>query len=293
MSILRRTMASNLDLQPLPRVETVSLFPELRGELLALLRALSPAEWDRETVCAGWSVKDIAAHLLADDLGRLSWGRDNYVSPSFATGLDLSTLAGFVAAIDRQNAVWVEAARRLSPGVSIELLGVSGAWVDAYFANLDLDALGMPVDWAGPEPAPVWLDVAREYTERWVHQQQIRDAVGKPGLKERRWLAPVLETFARALPRALADADVPEGTAVRLIVTGEAGGEWVARRNGGVWQLGTAPGLADAATVTLDQEIAWRLFTKGVTRDVARGSTKKEGDADLGERVLGTVAILG
>jgi uncharacterized protein (TIGR03083 family) len=281
------------ELQPLPPVDTTALFPELRAELIALLGDLTPEEWDRETVCDGWSVKDIAAHLLADDLGRLSWGQDGYVSPSFAAGLDISTLAGFVAAIDRQNAVWVEAARRLSPGVLMELLDVSGRWVDVYFASLDLEALGMPVEWAGPDPAPVWLDVAREYTERWVHQQQIRDAVGRPGLKERRWLAPVLETFVRALPVALAGSNAPDGTVVRLVVTGDAGGEWIALRRDDRWHLGKISNLDAAAVVTLDQETAWRLMTKGITKDEARRLAAIAGDGELGERVLGTVAILG
>ncbi|HEX3202686.1 MAG TPA: hypothetical protein VHW42_12245 [Actinomycetes bacterium] len=38
-----------------------------------------------------------------------------------------------------------------------------------------------PVSWVGPDPAPNWLDVAREYSERWTHQQQIRDAAEIPG----------------------------------------------------------------------------------------------------------------
>ena len=61
-----------------------------------------------------------------------------------------------------------------------------------------------PIDWAGPEPAPIWLHVAREYTERWVHQQHIRDAVGRPGLNERRWLGPVLESLRPWVARVLA-----------------------------------------------------------------------------------------
>ena len=124
-------------------------------------------------------MKDVTAHLLGDDIGRLSWGRDGYVNPAFAAGLDIATLPGLVAAIDRQNAVWVTGARRISSRLLIELLETTGELTEAYFASLDMTALGMPVDWAGPEPAPVWLDVAREYTERWVHQQHIRDAVGK------------------------------------------------------------------------------------------------------------------
>jgi hypothetical protein len=43
-------------------------------------------------------------------------------------------------------------------------------------------AMGEPVTWAGPEPAPIWLDIAREYTERWLHQAQVRDATRNPPL---------------------------------------------------------------------------------------------------------------
>jgi uncharacterized protein (TIGR03083 family) len=50
---------------------TVHLFPEERARLLQLLHGLTE-EWRAPTACAGWSVKNVAAHLLGDDLGRLS-----------------------------------------------------------------------------------------------------------------------------------------------------------------------------------------------------------------------------
>jgi hypothetical protein len=237
-------------------------------------------------------VKDVALHLLGDDMGRLSWGRDGSVSPAFAAGLDISTLPGLIAAIDRQNAVWVDGARRLSPRLLIELLTMSGELTEAYFRTLDLSALGMPVDWAGPEPAPVWLDLAREYTERWVHQQHIRDAVHRPGLKERRWLGPVLAAFMYGLPRALSAVAAAEGTAVRCTIGGDAGGEWLALRRDGAWVLGSAPDLAADATVTLDPDVAWRLFTKGIDREEATRGSHIVGDPGLAERVFDTVSIL-
>mgnify|MGYP006164304663 CR=1 FL=1 len=43
-----------------------------------------------------------SAHLLGDDIGRLSWGRDGYVNPAFAAGLDIATLPGLIAAIIAQ-----------------------------------------------------------------------------------------------------------------------------------------------------------------------------------------------
>jgi uncharacterized protein (TIGR03083 family) len=260
--------------------------------LLELLGDLSASDWEAPTVCAGWSVKDVAAHLLGDDIGRLSWGRDGYVNPAFAAGLDVATLPGLIAAIDRQNAVWVAGMRRISPRLLIELLEMTGELTEAYFASLDMTALGMPVDWADPAPAPVWLDVAREYTERWVHQQHIRDSVGKPGLKERRWFAPVLDAFVRGLPRVLRDAPSPDGTTLRLIISGDAGGEWIALRQNEEWMLGTAPGMAVDATIELGEDSAWRLFTKGISKEEARRSARIDGDEALAERALDTVSIL-
>jgi uncharacterized protein (TIGR03083 family) len=280
-------------LTPLPAIDTLPLFAGERSALLSLLCDLSASDWEAQTVCPGWAVKDVAAHLLGDDIGRLSWGRDGYVNPAFAAGLDIATLPGLVAAIDRQNAVWVTGTRRISPRLLVELLEMTGELTVTYFASLDMTALGMPVDWAGPEPAPVWLDVAREYTERWVHQQHIRDAVGKPGLKERRWFAPVLDAFVRGLPRVLRDAPAADGSALRLTITGEAGGEWVALRHDGDWKLGTAPGMNVDATVELDEDHAWRLFTKDISKDEARRGARIEGNEALAERALDTVSILG
>ncbi len=279
-------------LAPLPRIETLPLFPGERAALLDVLGDLAPDAWDLPTACPGWSVKDVAAHLLGDDLGRLSWGRDDYAHPAFAAGLDIATLPGLVAAIDRQNAVWTAGSRRMSPRLILELLALTGEWTQTYFASLDLDATGMPVDWAGSEPAPIWLDVAREYTERWHHQQHIRDAVARPGLKERTWFAPVLDAFVRGVARPLANVSAPTGTALRLTITGDAGGEWVALRENDGWRLGVAPEMAAAASVTLDQETAWRLFTKGIAKDEARRAATIAGDPVLAERILDTVSIL-
>jgi uncharacterized protein (TIGR03083 family) len=277
---------------PLPPVETLHLLSGERGALLSLLNELSPEEWDAPTICPGWSVKDIAGHLIGDDLGILSRGRDAYDNPDFATGLDIAKLPDLILAIDRQNALWVGAMRRLSPRVVMELLAWTGPPTEEYFASLDPEEIGGPVDWAGPEPAPLWLHVAREYTERWVHQQHIRDAVGRPGLNERRWSRPVLEAFVRGLSRVLASETRPDGTALRLVISGDAGGDWVALRRQGAWMLGTDAEMAADATVTLDDQVAWRLFTRGLTADEARAAAHIEGDTALAACVFATVSIL-
>src|SRR4030095_13141383 len=185
------------------------LFPETLYSLIDVLSQLSDEDWNRPTVCSKWSVKDIAAHLLGGKLGVLSRKRDAYTSGEVITGW-----TELVRFINNLNDAWVRAAARLSPRVLCELLKSSGEQISAYFKSLDPYAIGDPVDWAGPEPAPVWLFVGPEdherlahqqpnrgeYTEWWHHQQQIRDAVGKPGLKEPLFFAPVIDTFIRALP---------------------------------------------------------------------------------------------
>ncbi len=217
----------------------VDLFPGERRALLDLLRSLSHRQWARPTACPGWSVHDVALHVLGDDIGVISRKRDRYHDPAAAAGTDLSQWDQLVAFINRQNQAWVQATRRISPHLLCDLLEVTGEAVRAHFSRLDQLALGDPVGWAGPEPAPVWLDTAREYSERWLHQQHIRDAVGQPGLKDRHWFGPVLETFVRALPHTLRRVGAPAGSAVLLTITGDAGGEWLAVRTVEKWVLGS------------------------------------------------------
>ena len=99
------------------------LFPEERAALIDLLAALTDDEWARPTSCAGWSVKDIALHILGGDLGNLSRRRDRFRGPV----PDAATARGEAVPvfINRLNDEWAGAARRLSPQVLRDLLAVA------------------------------------------------------------------------------------------------------------------------------------------------------------------------
>ncbi len=265
------------------------LFPETRAALVSLLESFTVEEWAQPTVCAGWSVKDVALHLLGGDFGILSRRRDACPPPGKAP----QNWAELVDLINTLNDAWAKAARRFSPRVLCDLLRWVGPQVEEYFASLDPLAPGEPVNWASSEPAPNWLDLAREYTERWHHQQQIRDAAGKPGLKEPRYLAPVLAACVHGLPRAFREVAAPEGTLIKLTITGDSGGQWLVAQNAGGWELFVAEGEEPKAEVALDQDDAWRLFTKGLSKETARARAKIHGDLSLGLHVLETVSILG
>jgi uncharacterized protein (TIGR03083 family) len=272
-------------------VVVLHLFPPERASLVELLASLGAEQWQAPTVCPGWSVRDVALHLLGDDIGLLSRRRDG-VTPADASR-EPGGFQELVAFLDRLNQTWVEAARRISPRLLCELLAFTGEATWRYLAGLDPLAVEARVSWVGPDPVPNWLDVAREYTERWTHQQQIRDAVGVPGLKEPAFMAPVLATFVHALPRAFADAPAPAGTAVEVVVGGPAGGCWVLTRTSDGWRLAAGTVAQPVARVALDAETAWRLWTKGIGRAAAEAGASISGDRALGGRVLDAVAIIG
>ncbi len=278
-------------MQEVEPVMVVDLFPQERELLLELFAELAEEDWDRSTVCPGWSVKDIGLHLLGDDLGYLSGKRDRFSNPFF-DNKDMQGWESLVQNINEANEMWVRATRRISPALLSDLLALTGKQFYEYISSLDQMAMNGVVSWAGPGAAPVWLDTAREYTERWLHQQQIRDAVHRPGLKDRKFFHPVLDTFVRALPHTYRDVAVTDAAVIKLVVTGEAGDVWYLVGEANSWFLYKTVELQPVSIVTMDQEMCWRLFTRGVDKDRARIDISIEGDVGLGEKMLDTVSII-
>src|SRR5829696_3754730 len=99
-----------------PGIDVRTTFRDERDLLIQLLRKLDESDWSAETVCPGWSVRDVAAHLLHDDLRRLSRSRDHVVGPVPDAGDALPTF------LNRANDRWVEETRFLSPRLLVDLL---------------------------------------------------------------------------------------------------------------------------------------------------------------------------
>ena len=268
-------------------VIVAELFPEIHAELIFLLRRLSPDDWLKPTVCPGWSVKDVALHILGGEIGNISRRRDGCEA-----NVSINNWEELVKFVNDWNQSWISVARRISPPVLIDLLELVGSQMCTYWQTLDPFSMGGPVDWVGTQPAPVWLDLAREYTERWHHQQHIRDAVGRPGLKQPRYFSPVLETFIRALPRTYQAILSDENTSVSISISGEAGGRWSILRENRAWNLYTGAPDKPTAEVLVDQDIAWRLFTRGIDQLEALNQMIFKGDQNLARKVLGMISII-
>lgn len=270
-------------------IPTTHLFAALDNALVELLRGLNEEEWQRQTISPKWKVKDVAAHLLDGMLRKLSLARDKHFAEAPKSG-SAEDVAAFV---NRLNAEGVRVYRRLSPQVLCDLLDIAAAQSRGFHESLDpMAAAIFPVSWAGESESANWFDIAREYTERWHHQQQIRLAVGKPGMMEREYYFPVLDTFMRSLPHVYSDVAATERSTLKVTVTGEAGGEWFLQKEAAGWMLLPAYEGSFVAEVGIPQAIAWRVFTKGVAREEAEGQMSFRGDERLAKRILSAVAIV-
>lgn len=268
----------------------VNLFPKIEGHLIELLESLSDEEWHRPTICALWDVKDIAAHLLDTSLRMLSSFRDGYFGDKPES---INSYQDLVDYLNRLNTDWVKAARRLSPQVITRLLEQTGREVCDLLKTMDPHAQALhSVAWAGEQSSENWFHIAREYTERWHHQQQIRLAVNRPGIMERELYYPVLDTFMRALPYTYRNIGAGDGALLKFNIAGDAGGSWFLLRQDGQWQMlkeAEGPCLSE---VTIGEQIAWRLFTKGIEKEAAKKDIQIIGDVSLGSEIINMLSVM-
>ena len=261
------------------------LIRRVDDELIPLLRSLTAEEWDLPTVAPRWRVHDVAAHLLDTALRKLSRTRDGYTPPA-GPAPDVVTL------VNGLNQDGVRVYGRLSAPVLIDLLTVACEQTASFYESLDpLAPASIGVSWAGETSSLNWFDTARELTERWHHQQQIRLATDRPGIMTPELYHPVLDCFLRGLPHHYCDTEAPADTLLLVEITGACGGQWLLEKQQLGWSLAQSVRAEPAAHLTIPQELAWRLFTKGLDR--THPAITIEGDRKLGENALHLTAIVG
>jgi uncharacterized protein (TIGR03083 family) len=259
-------------------------------KLIDLLGSLTPGEWDLQTIVPLWKVRDVAAHLLDTVLRKLSMVRDS----CYVEAVSIRSPQDLIALVNRLNREGVTVYRRLSPKVLIGMMKEACEQSARFHESLDpLAPAAFAVSWAGEESSMNWFDTARELTERWHHQQQIRLATNRPGIMTPELYHPVLNCFVRGLPHVYRSVDAPLGTLLLLEISGECGGQWFLSRESAGWHFVKPTDREWASRVSIPQELAWRVFTKGIDRDSARSQIEVNGDRDLGEKVLQLTAIVG
>lgn len=177
--------------------DLMPLAEEERGDLLALLRELTPAQWDAPSLCSNWRIRDVAIHIVSyDELSRAA---------TVATFLRGCLRAGKV------NAIALARYRGLDPAGIIDLVARNHR------------PSGLPSGFRG----------GIALTDGTIHQQDIRRALGLPRTIPEHRLVPAL-TFslgaptlpskgnAKGLRLVAADVDWTVGEGPEVIGPGEA-----------------------------------------------------------------------
>jgi hypothetical protein len=268
-------------------IDTVELFPILNMKLIDLLNSLTEDEFHRSTQFPSWKVKDICAHLLDTSIRRLSGERDRYKSlenPKIESYDDLVKHVTYLA--DR----WALAFTGVSPKILIDLIDKYQTELYKYLKSLKpYEKSFFPVNWAGEEESLNWFDIAREYAERWHHQMQIREALGKEPIYQDELYYPVLDTFMRALPYHYRNWKMEQGYSLCVGINGKSQWKWYLEWNKGI-ELKKELKKEPNTTIMIDQDKAWKILTRWDNRSIY--TVKVNGNKELGEHILDMNCLL-
>lgn len=272
-------------------VFTAHLFPKLDALLMALLRSLGTDDWNRPTPAPKWTVKDVATHLLDGNLRVLSMLRDGYFGQPAP---QIDSYAGLVKYLNQLNADFLLAFKRVSPHVLIDLLESTGVLYSEVMASLPPDEQAVfSVAWAGQTQSPNWFHVAREYTEKWHHQQQIRAALGlESALYAKALYHPYLQVSMYALPYQYRDVQAEEGSLIKITVKGEGGGDWYLQKQLLEWNLVQNPVEEPTCFICIEETWAWRIFMNAASLEEAKKHTTITGNMKLGLPIYGVRAVM-
>ncbi len=250
-------------------IDVLPLFPDLNESLITFLNNLKPADWHRKTVCNQWNVRDIAAHLLDTSIKKLSLSRDRFI-------IDDKQKLG--------NKDWVKTIKGISPIILTEMISIYQNQLLAYFKQLkptDQALLGESIS-----------EISKAYQERWLHQQQIRYAFNDQFLLQPKFYSPFLEIFMLALPVKYSKIEAPSATVVEVKIAGPAGKSWYIKKQSNSWVFSNNDHQKPSASVYIDQQIAWLLFSKGILLNEAAQYYHINGDKNLGQHALSMLTVI-
>ncbi|WP_299454859.1 maleylpyruvate isomerase N-terminal domain-containing protein [uncultured Microscilla sp.] len=271
-------------------LDLVHQLPKLDQKLMALLKNLTPEEWQAQTIAKLWKVKDVAAHLLDGNIRLLSILRDDYMGDPPE---DVHTYSKLVAYLNRLNADWVQAMKRVSPQMLVALHELTGKPYYDYYASLDpLGKSKFPVDWAGEEESKNWMHIAREYTEKFLHQQQIRDAVNKPGIMHQEFFLPFAEVCLLAWPHTFREVEAKEGTTIKLHIPGGWKDNWYLTKQNQGWSLDKSTFQHLTTDIVIEANDFWKLVSKSWRYDDVKERVQIIGDQNLAHKTLSMVSFM-
>lgn len=255
----------------------VAALDEEFDALFALLGDLGPDEWQRPTACPGWSVKDNVSHVI---------GTESMLLGRPAPEVDISDRDYLRNDIARFNELWVEQYRSRPAADVLATLAEVVAERRRGLAAMDQAAFEEDsFTPAGPDTYGRFMRI--RVMDMWFHEQDIREAVGRPGHLEGKAPAAVLDEVTGILGYVVGKkAAAPAGSSVRFVLTGPLAATAdieVSERARLVDALAGEP----TVTLTVAGDRFMRMAGGRLTDpDAWAAEVAMSGDADLGDAVV-------
>ena len=188
-----------------------------------LCDGLTEEGWKTPTDCPGWSVQDQLSHLAGAEASILGQPRPGH------TPKDTSFVRNEMG---RNNEILVDW-RRPSPGSAIQK-----EFREVTSQRLELLRAMVPADFDQATDTPIGPGTIRDFLairifDAWVHEQDIRRALGRPGHLEGPVAQHSMDRMFMAMPFVVGKkAQAVAGTTVVFQITG-TGGQNSSRRGGG------------------------------------------------------------
>src|SRR4051794_35922487 len=265
--------------------ELVATWRQAIAEFVTLARDVPEDQWDLPTDLDGWSVKDNVAHTA--HLEAVLAGSPEEIAPVEAGG-HVKNLSGHYT---EQGVVARRGRDMASLADEIEQAAAKrGAALDAHPPT---DGAAPPPKTPGDAPWSTELLLSNRPVDIWMHEQDIRRAIGRPGGFDGPAARHTVSEFGRALPMVVGKrVSPPPGTTVQVDVP-DVGQGWTLGWTVRVGDDGRAAlvDAVDSPTVRLSLGAEDFVVLAGGRRGVDATSPRIEGDAELGRAVLDNLAV--
>jgi len=239
---------------------------------IALGGELTDPDWAAPTECPLWTVGDIYAHLAGGERWMASGHNTSAPPGGFSQWVDSAVLARR----DNSRAAVLDELREVYRQRQAQLAEPTDPGTPAVYP------------WGGATTLEGLMSI-RAF-DCWVHEQDIRRAVGQPGNLGSPAARLTADTILRSTPRVVAkQAGAPPGASVRLVATGEVPVDVTIR----VHEEGRASAVPPDGLATAELRMTWEAFSRLACGrgEAAAYPIEVSGDRDLAARVLANFAI--
>jgi uncharacterized protein (TIGR03083 family) len=262
---------------------TVAELAEVWTSLIGLGGELTDEDWDRPTGCPGWSVRDVYSHVIGLEsvlLGRPSAPPVEDDPPHVRNDVGRSNESEVVLRRGRSG-----------PEIVAELDEVASARLAALRAMGDDDFAVQTMTPAGPGTYEDFMAV--RVFDCWVHEQDVRRAVGRPGHLSGAAVDRSLANAVMTMPYVVGKrAGAPEGATVAFDVTGATARRWAVTVEGG--RARPVPDVPAEPTARLTADVgtfmALACGRADPEEELAAGRVTVHGDPQVGEAVVRNLA---